>query len=113
METKRQLDGLDQHLADKQYICGDQYTIADMAIWPWYGTMVRGLLYGAKDFLQVDKYTNVCAWAMRIWARPAVVRGRMVNRPFGDKKEQLKNRHSRSDFETNTEDKLNPDPPEA
>lgn len=109
METKRQMDVLDKHLADKQYICGDQYTIADMCIWPWYGALVRGVLYGAKEFLQVEQYSNVCAWAIRVFERPAVVRGRMVNRPFGNKEEQLKNRHSRSDFETSTEDKLNPD----
>lgn len=110
METKRLLDVLDKQLAGKQYVCGDQYTIADMAIYPWIGGLVLGNLYGnAATFLEVKNYENVLAWANRIKERPAVVRGRMVNRPFGDPKEQLHNRHQRSDFETQTEDKKNPE----
>jgi len=109
METKRLLDVLDKHLGegDKQYVCGDQYTIADMAIWPWIGWLVDGKIYGeAGEFLQVKEYKNVCAWSARIGARPAVKRGVMVNRPFGEKSQQLHNRHARSDFETKTQDKL-------
>lgn len=107
METKRLIDVLDKHLgAGGPYVCGDQYTIADMAIWPWIGNLVLGRLYGAAEFLQVDTYKNVVAWANRIAERPAVKRGRMVNRPFGEKSEQLHNRHCRADFETQTQDKL-------
>ncbi|CAJ1408071.1 unnamed protein product [Effrenium voratum] len=108
METKRLLDVLDKHLGEgnKKYVCGDQYTIADMAIWPWIGWLVDGKLYGAGEFLQVEEYKNVCAWSKRIGERPAVKRGVMVNRPFGEKSSQLHNRHARSDFETKTQDKL-------
>lgn len=109
METKRLLDVLDKHLGEgsKQYVCGDQYTIADMAIWPWIGWLVDGKIYGeAAEFLQVQEYKNVCAWSKRIGERPAVKRGVMVNRPFGEKSQQLHNRHARSDFETKTQDKL-------
>jgi len=103
METKRLLDVLDKHLgAGGPYVCGEQYTIADMAIWPWMGALVLGRLYGAAEFLDAQSYKNVMAWANRINERPGVKRGRMVNRPFGDKAEQLHNRHKRSDFETET-----------
>jgi len=106
METKRQLDLLDKELSNKQYVAGDDYTIADMAIWPWYGSLVRGLLYDAGEFLQVDGYTNVCRWAEEIWQRPAVQRGRKVNRTWGEPFEQLHERHDASDFELRTQDKL-------
>ncbi len=106
METKRQLDVLDRELADKTYIAGDDYTIADIAIWPWYGQLVLGRLYSAAEFLDVESYKNVMRWAKAIDARPAVKRGRMVNRPFGEKHTQLHERHEASDFETRTQDKL-------
>jgi len=107
METKRLLDVLDKHLASGgPYMCGEQYTIADMATWPWLGNIVLGKLYGAAEFLDVEKFTHVMAWAKLIGDRPAVKRGRMVNRPFGEKSEQLHNRHARSDFETKTQDKI-------
>ncbi len=106
METKRQLDVLDRELADKTYIAGDDYTIADIAIWPWYGQLVLGRLYSAAEFLDVESYKNVMRWAKTIDARPAVKRGRMVNRPFGEKHTQLHERHEASDFETRTQDKL-------
>ena len=108
METKRLLDVLDKHLGEgnKKYVCGDQYTIADMAIWPWIGWLVDGKLYSAGEFLKVEEYKNVCAWSKRIGERPAVKRGIMVNRPWGEKSSQLHNRHARSDFETKTQDKL-------
>lgn len=109
METKRLFDVLDKHLGEgnKQYICGDQYTIADMAIYPWIGGFVEGVMYGeAKEFLQVAQYKNLCAWCQRLAERPAVKRGRMVNKPWGDKSTQLHNRHSREDFNTKTQDKL-------
>ena len=106
METKRQLDVLDRELADKAYIAGDDYTIADIAIWPWYGQLVLGRLYSAAEFLDVESYKNVMRWAKAIDARPAVKRGRMVNRPFGEKHTQLHERHEASDFETRTQDKL-------
>jgi len=109
METKRQLDVLDQHLADKDWMAGGTYTIADMAIWAWYGQLVLGRLYNAAEFLDVDSYKNVMAWAKRIDARPAVQRGRMVNRAFGEPEMQLHERHSAEDFETRTQDKLNPE----
>lgn len=98
METKRQLDVLDRHLADKDWVAGGQYTIADMAIWPWYGGLVLGRAYNAAEFLEVESYRNVMAWAQRIDARPAVARGRMVNRTWGPPDEQLPERHSSADF---------------
>ncbi|WP_050604761.1 glutathione-dependent disulfide-bond oxidoreductase [Ruegeria sp. 6PALISEP08] len=106
MEAKRQLDVLDQELAGKTFIAGDEYTIADMAIWPWYGQLVLGRLYSAAEFLDVESYKNVMRWAKEIDARPAVQRGRMVNRAFGESHTQLHERHDASDFETRTQDKL-------
>ncbi|MEO0939263.1 MAG: glutathione-dependent disulfide-bond oxidoreductase [Pseudomonadota bacterium] len=106
METKRQLDVLERELAHKTFIAGEDYTIADMAIWPWYGQLVLGRLYDAATFLDVDSYTNVKTWAEMIDARPATRRGRMVNRAMGDAKMQLRNRHDASDFETQTWDKI-------
>ena len=107
METKRQLDVLDRQLANRPFIAGDDYTIADMAIWPWYGNLVLGRQYGdAATFLDAASYTNVMAWAQKIDARPAVQRGRMVNRTFGDPATQLHERHAASDFQTKTQDKL-------
>ncbi len=108
MEAKRQLDVLDRELADKPYIAGQDYTIADMAIWPWYGQLVLGRLYDAAEFLDVESYKNVMRWAKEIDARPAVQRGRMVNRAFGEPHTQLHERHDASDFETRTQDKLAP-----
>jgi GST-like protein len=98
METKRQLDVLDRHLADNRYMAGDEYTIADMAIWPWYGGMVLGQLYDAAEFLAVHEYTHVKRWADAIAARPAVVRGRKVNRSFGPPEDQVLERHSAADL---------------
>lgn len=98
MEVKRQLDLLNKHLANNKYMCGDTYTIADMAIWPWYGVLVRGDLYDAAEFLAVDEYPHLKAWADRIFERPAVQRGRRVNRSWGDESEQLHERHSADDF---------------
>ena len=98
MEVKRQLDLLNKHLANNKYMCGDTYTIADMAIWPWYGVLVRGDLYDAAEFLAVDEYPHLKAWANRIFERPAVQRGRRVNRSWGDESEQLHERHSADDF---------------
>jgi GST-like protein len=106
METKRQLDVLDRRLAESAYLGGDDYTIADIAVWPWYGGLVRGYLYGAAEFLSVHEYKNVQRWAEAIFARPAVKRGRMVNRMTGEPAEQLHERHEASDFETKTQDKL-------
>ena len=106
MEVKRQLDVLDRHLADHAYLAGDDYTIADMAIWPWYGNLAKGLLYEAGEFLQVQAYTNVVRWTDAIAKRPAVQRGRMVNRAFGDPASQLHERHDAGDFDTKTQDKL-------
>lgn len=108
METKRQLDVLDKHLADHAYMAGDDYTIADMAIWSWYGQLVLGRLYDAAEFLDVQSYKHVMAWAEKIDARPAVKRGRMVNRAFGEPETQLHERHDASDFDTNTQDKIAP-----
>lgn len=99
METKRQLDVLDKHLAENRFMVGDDYTIADMAIWPWYGGMVMGWQYNAGEFLDVSSYKNVVRWAEEIWARPAVKRGRMVNRTAGKPNEQVMERHSADDFE--------------
>ena len=108
METKRQMDVLDRCLAENRYVAGDEYTIADMAIWPWYGGMAKGLLYDAGEFLQVQDYRNVIRWADEIAARPAVKRGRMVNRVMGPLDNQLHERHDASDFDTHTQDKLPP-----
>ena len=107
METKRQLDVLNRRLAEVPYVSGDEYTVADMAIWPWYGATAKGQTYGAGEFLQVHEYTHVIAWADRIAQRPAVRRGRIVNRMQGDASQQLRERHDPSDFELRTEDKLN------
>ncbi|MFT3999327.1 MAG: glutathione-dependent disulfide-bond oxidoreductase [Rhizobium sp.] len=106
MEVKRQLDVLDRRLAESEYIAGSDYTIADIAIWPWYGGLAKGWQYGAGEFLQVQDYKNVQRWADQIYARPAVKRGRMVNRMSGDPSEQLRERHDASDFETRTQDKI-------
>ena len=106
MEVKRQLDVLDRRLAESPYLAGDDYTIADMAVWPWYGTLVKGQLYGAGEFLQVQAYTNVLRWTDRIAQRPAAQRGRMVNRAWGQPSSQLHERHEAGDFDTKTQDKL-------
>jgi GST-like protein len=106
METKRQLDVLDRQLADNEFVAGADYSIADMAIWPWYGGLVKGWLYGAAEFLSVHQYTHVLRWADQLLARPAVARGRKVNRTSGDPASQLHERHDASDFETRTQDKL-------
>jgi GST-like protein len=106
MEVKRQLDVLDRHLAEHEYMAGSEYSIADMAIWPWYGMLVKGLAYDAGTFLQVHEYTNVIRWTDAIAARPAVKRGRMVNRAMGDPASQLHERHDASDFDTKTQDKI-------
>lgn len=106
MEVKRQLDVLDRNLATREYMAGDEYSIADIGIWPWYGAMVAGVLYEAGEFLQVHEYKNVQRWAQQIASRPAVQRGRMVNRAFGEPSSQLHERHDAGDFETNTADKL-------
>jgi GST-like protein len=107
METKRQLDVLDRQLAERPFIAGDDYSIADMAIWPWYGNLVLGRQYGdAATFLEADSYENVMAWAKKLDARPAVQRGRMVNRTSGAPHEQLLERHAASDFDTRTQDKI-------
>lgn len=108
MEVKRQLDVLDRHLAEHTYLAGEEYSIADIAVWPWYGALVKGLLYDAGEFLGVQEYTHVQRWASAIAARPAVQRGRMVNRTFGDPSSQLHERHDASDFLTRTQDKLQP-----
>ncbi|KJY82738.1 S-transferase [Vibrio galatheae] len=99
MEAKRQLDVLDKQLANNTYISGDEYTIADMAIWPWYGNLVLGKLYDAAEFLQVHTYENVVRWAKLIESREAVQRGRIVNRPFGEAWEQVLERHSAEDID--------------
>jgi GSH-dependent disulfide-bond oxidoreductase len=106
MEVKRQLDVLDKRLADHAYLAGNDYTIADMAVWPWYGGMAKGLLYEAGEFLQVQDYTNLQRWTNVIAERPAVQRGRMVNRIFGEPASQLHERHEASDFLTKTQDKV-------
>jgi len=106
METKRQLDVLDRRLAETRYLAGDTYTIADMAVWPWYGNLARGAIYNnAAEFLDVQSYRHLQRWTEELWARPAVKRGRMVNRTFGDAAEQLHERHDASDFEQRTQDK--------
>ncbi|MBL0149372.1 MAG: glutathione-dependent disulfide-bond oxidoreductase [Ideonella sp.] len=106
MEVKRQLDVLDRRLAESEYLAGDAYSIADMAVWPWYGTLVKGQLYESGEFLQVHTYTNVLRWTNQIAERPAVQRGRMVNRTWGQPASQLHERHEASDFDTRTQDKL-------
>ncbi len=106
MEVKRQLNVLDRRLADNQYLAGDEYSIADMAVWPWYGALVKGVLYEAGEFLSVQDYKHVVRWADAIAARPAVQRGRMVNRVFGEPSSQLRERHDASDFDTRTQDKV-------
>ena len=110
METKRQLDVLDRRLADNEYLAGREYSIADMAVWPWYGALAKGQLYGeAAKFLQVQDYANVQRWTDAIGARPAVKRGRMVNRVSGEPFHQLHERHDASDFDTKTQDRLAPE----
>ena len=106
METKRLLDVLDRRLAEAEYVAGPHYTIADMAIWPWYGGLVRGSQYGAAEFLSVHDYKNVLRWADGVAARPGVKRGRIVNRTNGDLASQLHERHDASDFDLKTQDKL-------
>lgn len=106
METKRQLDVLDRRLAESEYLGGSHYTIADIAVWPWYGGFVKGWLYEGAEFLQVQEYKNVLRWANQIGDRPAVQRGRMVNRTFGEPSSQLHERHDAGDFETKTQDKV-------
>ena len=108
METKRQLDVLDRQLAITPFIAGEHYTIADIAIWAWYGNLVLGRQYSAGEFLDVTSYTHVLAWAQNIDARPAVVRGKMVNRSWGEPSGQLHERHAASDFDTQTQDKIAP-----
>jgi GST-like protein len=105
MEVKRQLDVLDRQLANNKFISGDDYTIADIAIWPWYGVLALGKIYEAGEFLDVESYKHVGRWAREIGARKAVQRGRMVNRVFGAPEEQLHERHDAGDFETKTQDK--------
>ena len=106
MEIKRQLDVLDKRLAQSEYLGGPDYTIADIAVWPWYGALAKGLVYDAGEFLQVQQYTNVQRWNDQIAKRPAVKRGRMVNRTSGEPSSQLRERHDASDFDTRTADKL-------
>ncbi len=106
MEAKRQLDVLDRRLAESEYLAGGDYTIADMAVWPWYGGLAKGWLYEAAEFLQVQEYGNVQRWAEAIAARPAARRGRMVNRITGEPAGQLHERHDAGDFDTRTQDKL-------
>ena len=108
MEVKRQLDVLDKQLAVREYIAGSDYSVADMAIWPWYGQLVLGQLYNAGEFLQVQQYTHVQRWAQQLAQRPAVQRGRKVNRMTGELADQLHERHDASDFELKTQDKLAP-----
>jgi len=108
MEVKRQLDVLDRRLGESEYLGGSEYSIADMAVWPWYGALVKGIVYEAGEFLQVQEYKNVMRWTDEIGARPAVKRGRMVNRVMGDPSSQLHERHDASDFDTKTQDKLEP-----
>jgi GSH-dependent disulfide-bond oxidoreductase len=113
MEVKRQLDVLDQRLADNRFMCGDEYTIADIAIWPWYGSLVLNKVYEAAEFLDTASYKNLGRWTTEIGERKAVQRGRMVNRAMGPLEEQLRERHDASDFELRTQDKLEPATEEA
>jgi len=106
MEVKRQLDVLDRRLADHEHLSGHDFTIADIAVWPWYGSLAKGVLYGAGEFLDVNSYKNVQRWTDAIAKRPGVKRGRMVNRTWGDPASQLHERHEASDFDTNTQDKI-------
>jgi GST-like protein len=106
MEVKRQMDVLDRRLGESEYLAGPEYTIADMAVWPWYGSLAKGVIYEAGEFLQVQDYKNVQRWTDQIAERPAVKRGRMVNRVFGEPSSQLRERHDASDFDTKTQDKL-------
>jgi GST-like protein len=106
MEVKRQLDVLDRRLGEVEYLSGGDYSIADIAVWPWYGGLAKGLLYGAGEFLSVHEYKNVQRWTDAIAKRPAVQRGRMVNRTWGDPASQLHERHDASDFHTKTQDKI-------
>jgi GST-like protein len=108
MEVKRQMDVLNRRLADQRYLVGDEYTVADIAVWPWYGAMAKGLLYNAGEYLSVQEYEHVIRWADEIGQRPAVQRGRMVNRVAGDPASQLHERHDASDFDHRTQDKLAP-----
>ena len=108
MEVKRQLDVLDRHLAEHKFMAGSEYTIADMAIWPWYGALAKGVLYEAGEFLDVQSYLNVQRWTDAIAERPAVMRGRMVNRAWGEPSSQLHERHEASDFDLKTQDKVAP-----
>ena len=106
MEAKRQMDVFNQPLAENKYLAGDAYTVADIAVWPWYGALAKGQLYEAGEFLQVHEYTHVVRWADHIAQRPAVQRGRKVNRTWGELASQLHERHDASDFDTRTQDKL-------
>lgn len=106
METKRQLDVLDRRLADHEYLAGDEYSIADIAVWPWYGALARGLLYDAGEFLSVQDYRHLTRWTLQIAERPAAQRGRKVNRTWGKPEDQLHERHDASDFDLRTQDKL-------
>ena len=107
MEAKRQMDVLERRLAESEYIAGPEYTIADMAIWPWYGALAKGLIYNdAGTFLSVHEYPHVIAWADKLAARPAVKRGRIVNRTSGNPAEQLHERHDAADFDSKTQDKI-------
>jgi GST-like protein len=108
MEVKRQLDVLDRRLGESRYLAGDDYTIADIAVWPWYGNLAKGLAYESGEFLSVQDYKNVQRWTDEIAQRPAAKRGRMVNRVMGDPASQLRERHDASDFDTKTQDKLEP-----
>ena len=106
MEVKRQLDVLDRRLAETEYLAGPDYTIADIAVWPWYGALAKGLLYEGGEFLSVQDYKNVQRWTDQIAQRAAVKRGRMVNRVSGDPASQLHERHDANDFDTKTQDKI-------
>ncbi len=106
MEVKRQLDVLDRHFANKQYLCGDEYSIADIAVWPWYGELMLNKLYDAAEFLDAPSYKHMNRWTQEILARPAVQRGKMVNRSWGSPEKQLRERHHASDFENSTQDKI-------
>ncbi len=108
MEAKRQLDVLDRNLADRAFLAGDEYSIADIATAPWYGALVKGLVYDAAEFLDTGSYKNVNRWTDTIFARPAFQRGKMVNRAWGEDSQQLRERHAASDFDTNTWDKIKP-----
>ena len=108
MEVKRQMDVLNRRLGECPYLAGEEYTVADIAVWPWYGALAKGLLYGAAEFLSVHEYTHVIRWADEIGQRPAVKRGRMVNRVTGEPASQLHERHDASDFDLRTQDKLAP-----